>query len=191
MAPKRQLTPQEMADLSNMFFELSHDPKTRPYVAKLVEHKFPDRAASFTDVKQSNEVQALRNEIAQRDQLAQAKEMQRALDAQRDRLVESGRYTREQTTEIKQIIDRHGGTLDYDQAAVLYAHEKPPTNPQDAPPLPGRMDARWEFPTVQGRDGKPIPFGDFAKDPNAAAHNAAYAVIDGFMSRPRQRAGAQ
>lgn len=190
MAPKRQLTPQEMADLSNMFFELSHDPKTRPYVAKLVEHKFPDRAASFTDVKQQNEMQALRNEIAQRDQLAKANEMQRALDQQRDKLIESGRYTADQAKEIKGIIDRHGGTLDYNQAAVLYAHENPAVNPADAPPLPGRMDARWEFPTVPGRDGKPIPFNDFVKDPNAAAHNAAYAVIDGFMSRPRQRAGA-
>lgn len=189
MAAKRQLTPQEMAELSNMFFELSHDPKTRPYVAKLVEHKFPQAAPLFTDVKQSEEVQKLRNELAQRDQLAQAREMQRALEAQRDKLVESGRYTKEQTAEIKQIIDRHGGTLDYNQAAVLYAHEKPPVNPADAPPLPGRMDARWEFPTVNGRDGKPIPFTDFAKDPNAAAHNAAYAVIDSFMSR-RPRAGA-
>jgi hypothetical protein len=191
MAPKRQLTPQEMADLSNMFFELAHDPKTRPYVAKLVEHKFPDRATNFTDVKQQNDIAALRQEIAQNQQLAKADEMRRQLDAQRAELVSSGRYTNEQTQEIKQIIDRHGGTLDYNQAAVLYAHEKPHANPQDAPPLPGRMDARWEFPTVQGRDGKPIPFADFAKDPNAAAHNAAYAVIDGFMSRSRQRAGAQ
>jgi hypothetical protein len=183
MAPKRQLSPQEMADLSSMFMELSHDPKTRPYVAKLVEHKFPDRAASFTDVKHEAQLQALRNEIAQKDQLNQARDMQRALDKQREQLVESGRYTSEQTQEIKQIIDRHGGTLDYNQAAVLYAHEKPPVNHMDGPPEDQRMGSTWEFPTVNGRDGKPIPFADFAKNPNTAAHNAAYQVITEFKKR--------
>ena len=190
MAP-RQLNPQEMDQFSRMFFELTHDEKYRPHMAKLVSHKYPQLAPVFNDVKQEERVRALEAKLEQKEQLARANEMQRALDRQREKLIEDGRYTAEQTQEIKQIIDRHGGTLDYNQAAVLYAHEKPSVNPQDAPPLPGRMDARWEFPSVQGRDGKPIPFGEFVKDPNAAAHNAAYAVIDGFMSRPRQRAGAQ
>jgi len=183
MAPKRQLTPQEMADLSNMFFELAHDPKTRPDVAKLVEHKFPDRVASFSDVKQQNEIEKLRQEMAQRDQLAKANEMQRSLERQRDELVSSGRYTSEQTQEMKQIIDRHGGTIDYNQAAVLYAHEKPPVNHMDGPPDDQRMGSTWEFPTVNGRDGKPIPFADFAKNPNTAAHNADYQVITEFKKR--------
>jgi hypothetical protein len=183
MAPKRQLTPNEMAELSSMFFELSHDPKMRPYVAKLVKAKFPDKAASFNDVEQADQLQALRNELAQKDQLSQAREFQRALDKQRDDLVASGRYTTEQTAEIKQIIDRHGSTLDYNQAAVLYAHEKPPVNHMDGPPDDQRPGATWEFPTVNGRDGKPIPFADFAKNPNAAAQNAAYTVISEFKKR--------
>lgn len=183
MAPKRQLSPQEMADLSNMFMELSHDPKTRPYVAKLIEHKFPDRAASFTDVKQEDRVRQLEAKLEQKEQLARANEMQRALDRQREKLIEDGRYTSEQTQEIKQIIDRHGGTLDYNQAAVLYAHEKPPVNHMDGPPEDQRMGSTWEFPTVNGRDGKPIPFADFAKNPNTAAQNAAYQVITEFKRR--------
>jgi hypothetical protein len=187
-APKRQLNPLEQADLASMFFELSHDPKTRPYVAKLVKAKFPDRAASFTDVEHQDQLQALRNELAQKEQLNQAREFQRALDKQRDDLITAGKYTKEQADEIKQIIDRHGSTLDYNQAAVLYAHEKPPVNPMDGPPDEQRMGATWEFPTVNGRDGKPIPFADFAKNPTTAAQNAAYTVISEFKKRSGIRA---
>jgi hypothetical protein len=182
MAQQPQLTPQQMADLSGMFYALSHDPQWRPHVAQMVAHKFPQRAASFTDVAQRNEIQKLRNEWQQEKQLAKSQEIERALDRQRDELISSGRYTREQTDEIKGIITRHGGTLDFNQAAVLYAHEKPQVNPMDQPPeYPASRT--WEFPTVNGRDGKPIPFGEFIKNPNAAAQNAAYQVITDFRKR--------
>ena len=175
-----------MADLSSVFYELAHDEKLRPYVAKLVEHKFPQRAASFSDVKQKAEIQQLRNEIAQDKQLAKAAEMTRALDRQRDDLITTGRYTKEQAEDIKKIIDRHGGTLDYNQAAVLYAHENPSSDPTSRPPEypTGRT---WEFPTVSGRDGKPLAFKDFIADPTTAAHNAAYTLIQDF----RKRSGAR
>ena len=182
MAP-RQLNPQEMDQFSRMFFELTHDEKYRPHMAKLVSHKYPQLAPVFNDVKQEERVRALEAKLEQKEQLARANEMQRALDRQREKLIEDGRYTAEQTQEIKQIIDRHGGTLDYNQAAVLYAHEKPPVNYQDGPPEDQRMGSTWEFPTVNGRDGKPIPFADFAKNPNTAAHNAAYQVITEFKKR--------
>ena len=187
MAPRRQLTPQEMADLSSVFYELAHDEKLRPYVAKLVEHKFPQRASSFSDVKQKDEIAKLRQEIAQDKQLQKASEMTRALEKERDELVTTGRYTKEQTDDIKKIIDRHGGTLNYNQAAVLYAHENPSTDPTSRPPEypTGRT---WEFPTVHGRDGKPIAFKDFIADPTTAAHNAAYTVISEFKKRSGIRA---
>jgi hypothetical protein len=176
-----------MADLSSVFYELAHDEKLRPYVARLVEHKFPQRAASFADVKQKDEIQKLRNEIAQDKQIAKANEMTRSLNKQRDDLVTSGRYTKEQADEIKKVIDRHGGTLDYNQAAVLYAHENPSADPTSAPPEypTGRT---WEFPTVHGRDGKPIPFKDFITDPTTAAQNAAYSLITDFKKRSGIRA---
>lgn len=188
MAAKKQLDPVTMEKLSSMFYEMAHDPTMRPYVAKLVKHKFPDEAKHFGDVDTNDKIRALENKIEQDKQLGAAREMQRALDSQRKELVASGRYTEDQANEIKAIIDRHGSTLDYNQAAVLYAHEKPPTNPMDGPPDEQRMGATWEFPTVSGRDGKPIPFADFAKNPNAAAQNAAYQVITEFKKRSGVRA---
>jgi hypothetical protein len=188
VAPKRQLTPLQMQDLAQVFHELAHDKELRPYVAKLVAKKFPDRAASFSDVQQEDRVRALEAKIEQDKQLAAAREMQRALEKQRDDLIKSGRYTKEQTDEIKAIIDRHGSTLDFNQAAVLYAHEKLPAIQMDGPPDDQRPGATWEFPSVNGRDGKPIPFADFAKNPNAAAQNAAYTVISEFKKRAGIRA---
>ncbi len=182
MAP-RQLTPIEMAELSRMFFELSHDPRTRKQVAKLVKEKFPDRAASFSDVDLQEQVQALRDEQDQREQVAEGRRIQADLDRQRGELITSGRYNEDQVKDIEKIISRHGSTLDYNTAAVLYAHENPPNSGNDGPPPDERAGATWDFPTVPGKDGKPIPFADFAKNPTAAAQNAAYQVISEFKTR--------
>ncbi len=183
MAPRRQLTPIEMSELSRMFFELSHDPKTRKQVAKLVKEKFPDRAASFSDVDLQDQVQALRDEQEQREQVAEGRRAQEALNRQRGELITSGRYNEDQVQDIEKIIARHGSTLDYNTAAVLYAHENPPNGGNEGPPPDERTGATWEFPTVSGKDGKPIPFADFAKNPTAAAQNAAYQVITEFKRR--------
>ena len=183
MAPRRQLTPIEMADLSRMFFELSHDPKTRKQVAKLVKEKFPDRASSFSDVDMQEQIEALRNEQEQKEQLAQARQFQFELDKQRGELITTGRYNEDQVKDIEKIIARHGSTLDYNTAAVLYAHENPPNGGSEGPPPDERPGATWEFPTVSGKDGKPLAFADFAANPTAAAQNAAYQVITEFKRR--------
>ncbi len=180
---RRPIGPQEMADLSALFLDLAHNPKTRKMVAKAVKEVRPDRAGSFSDVTTEERFEALRAENEQREQMRQAREYQAALDAQRRNLIDGGRYTSEQADEIKKIIDRHGSTIDYDTAAVLYAHENPSVNPQIGPPEDQRPGATWEFPTVSGRDGKPIPFADFAKNPQAAAQNQAYMIIDDFKKR--------
>jgi Skp family chaperone for outer membrane proteins len=179
-APLRQLSPQEQEELSRMFFELTHDPKTRKSVAKLVKEKFPDKAAGFSDVDMQDQIEALRQEQEQRDLLRQAREYQGELDRQAAEL--SGKYSPDQITAIKAIADRAGNTIDLQTAAVLYAHENPPPNPQDGPPEEQRSGT-WEFPSVKGRDGKDIPFADFAKDPNSAARNAAYQTITEFKKR--------
>jgi hypothetical protein len=78
-------------------------------------------------------------------------------------------------------MDRYG-LYDYNAGAVLYAHEKLPEVPEI--PLPSdRPGATWEFPSVEGRDGKPIPFAEFVKDPVRASQNAAYRVIGDFRQQ--------
>jgi hypothetical protein len=78
------------------------------------------------------------------------------------------------------------GILDYDAGAALYAHEHPPENPSLIPPEVEDTSKTWEFPTVEGKDGKMISFQDFARDPVKSSLNAAYRQVAGFM---KQRAG--
>ena len=187
-----QLDPATMADLSGLFYELAHDPKTRKGIAKLVKEKYPDRAQAFADVDTQEQIEALRAEQAEKEQLQEGRRLQSERQKQRDTLITSGRYGEDQVKEIEQIMERFGSTIDYEAAAVLYAHEKPPANPQEGPPDDQRMGATWEFPTVNGKDGKPIPFAEFAKNPNSAAQNAAYQVITEFTTRSGlTRAGAR
>jgi Skp family chaperone for outer membrane proteins len=179
-AATRQLTPAEQAELSQMFFDLTHDKETRRDIARLVKKKFPDRAAAFGDVDLSDQIEALRQEQEQKELMAQARVYQAELDRQAAEL--SSKYSPEQIAAIREVADRAGNTIDLKTAAVLYAHENPPPNPQEGPPEEPKTGT-WEFPTVNGRDGKAIPFADFAKDPNSAARNAAYQVITDFKKR--------
>ena len=189
-----QLSPAEMERLSRMYHELAHNPKTRKTIAKLTKENFPDEVAAttFADVDNEERIEALRTEQFEREQLAEGRRIQAELHKQRNALIETGRYGEDQVKEIEKIIERHGSAINYETAAILYSHENPPSNPQDGPPDDQRMGATWEFPTVNGKDGKAIPFSDFAKDPNSAAHNAAYQVITEFKKRSGlTRAGAR
>lgn len=176
---KRQLTPAETIDLSNLAYTLAHDPATRAAFAHLVVNKFPERAGSFSDVKMGNEIAALRREIQQDKLRSESKEFERAQKKQRDELVSSGRYTAAQVDDIKKTMDQNG-IVDYNIGAVLYAHETKPPATTGGPPRDKRPGAVWEFGTVPGKDGKPMGFADFVKNPTAAAYDAAYQVIDSF-----------
>lgn len=176
---RRQLTPAETIDLSNLAYTLAHDPQTRAQFAHLVTTKFPDRAGSFSDVALRKEIAQLRQEREQDKMLAESKEFERAQKRQRDDLVKSGRYSPTQVDEIKATMDRNG-IVDYNIGAVLYAHETRPAPGNGGPPRDKRPGATWEFGTVPGRDGKMMNFADFVKSPDTAARDAAYQVIDSF-----------
>jgi hypothetical protein len=176
-----------MADLSQLAYQLAHG-ESRKEFAKLVKKAAPERAKAFTDVDQEERIDALRAELEQKEQLAEGRRIQGELTKQRSDLIGSGRYNEDQVKDIEKIIERHGSTLDYNTAAVLYAHENPASNPQEGPPPDQLPGATWEFPTVNGRDGKPIPFADFSKNPTAAAQNAAYQVITEFKRKSGIRA---
>jgi hypothetical protein len=182
MAVQRQLTPMEMSDLAELTRRMAHDPRTRERFAELAVTVEPTRAAAFSDISIKKRLDAFERKQHE-DQLARdAREFQKAQSKQREDLVASGRYTQEQADEIKKVMDRNG-IVDYNVGAVLYAHEVKPHEIASGPPPDQRPGATWEFPTVNGRDGKPIPFKDFALNPTAAANNAAYQVIDQFRNR--------
>jgi len=179
MAP-RQLSPQEMVKYSNVLVELANDPAYRPYIAPLIAKKFPEHATAFSDVAVANRFAQFEQRQAKKEMEREAKEFAKAMEDQRKDLVKSGRYTEDQTKDIKTVMDRYGIT-DYAAGAVLYSHEHQPVVP-DVPEPKVAPSATWEFPSPEGRDGKPIPFGDFVKNPTAAAMNAAYRVISEFKT---------
>lgn len=183
MAP-RQPSPEEMADLSSLFLKMAHDPKTRPYVASLVAQVNPERAASsFSDVAVQNRLNQFEQKIKEVELRSAAKDFERQKNKDRDELISSGRYTKEQTDEIAEIMKKNGLT-DWKIGSIVYAHDHGPSEAERLRPVAGeRGSATWEFPTVNGRDGKPLAFADFIKNPTAAATNAAYQIIDEFKAR--------
>jgi len=76
------------------------------------------------------------------------------------------------------------GISDYDAGAVLYSHEHPESDPTMKPPRGReRPDATWSFPTVPGKDGKPMDFKSFASDAKTHSLETAYRMIDEFTNK--------
>jgi hypothetical protein len=182
MPPRRQLSPTEMADLSGLAYALAHNPGTREAFAELVTKVDPNRASAFSDISVKKRLDSFETKQNEDRLRRDALDFQKAQDKQREDLISSGRYSKEQAEEIKKVMDKNG-IVDYNVGAVLYAHEVKPHEMADGPPPEQRPGATWEFPTVNGKDGKLIPFKEFALNPTAAANNAAYQIITEFKRR--------
>jgi len=177
----RQLTPDEQAKYSQMLVGLSQDPQYRNFIAPMIAKKYPEHAGSFSDVALTNRMTEFEKKMARKETEAELAKFNARAEAQRRELVRSGRYTDDQTKEIRAVMDRYG-LYDYNAGAVLYSHEREPATPDIPMPTDGPT-ATWEFPSVVGRDGQAIPFADFVKDPNGASLNAAYRVISEFRQK--------
>lgn len=182
----RPLTPQEMADLSTLTQKMAHDPRTREAFAQLAVTVDPNRISSFSDVALKHRLDNFERKQEEKRLRDEAKEWQKEQERQRNDLISSGKYTKEQTEEIKGVMDKHG-LHDWNAGAVLYSHEHKPSETFDGPPMDQRPGAIWEFPTLPGKDGKPMSFKDFARDPTAAALNAAYTTISEFRRGDSRR----
>lgn len=183
------LTVEQQADLAALAYELGHNPQTRDGLAHLVNKVDPQRArASFPDVVAKSQFAQLEQKVEQRFAKAEAEKQKERYERQRDRLKD--RYSDEQIGEISKEMQRAGVT-DWEDGAVLYAAKRPEADPRYQPSPQERPSAKWEFPTVAGRDGKPMSFKDFAADPRTASMDAAYSVISEFknanLSRPFRR----
>lgn len=184
------LSVDQQADLSSLFYELAHNPKTRPLAARLVHEIDPQRArASFGDVIQEHRLAQHMRQVDDKLARAEAEKVKSRYDQQREALKE--RYSEEQLGEIHKEMTRIG-TPDWNAGAILYAASHPEADPRyQPPPAEKRPDARWEFPTVDGPDRKPMAFKDFLADPRSASLNAAYSVISEFknsnLSQPFRR----
>ena len=176
-APQRvNLSPQQQADLASLMYELSQG-DTRKDLAKLVKKKFPERAAkSFRDVEHEEQLDARFAEIEDKVDLKGAKAAKARQDEQRTKLAE--RYSEDHMKGIDAVAAELG-ISDLDSAAIIYAHRNPDSDPTVTPSRrPDPKDSTWEFPTVEGKDGKQMPFKEFASDLKKASWDAAYRTID-------------
>lgn len=187
--PADQLSVEQQADLYSLMYELGHNPLTRDDMARAINKIDPQRArASFPDVVAKSQFAQLEQKVEQRFAKAEAEKQKAHYEAQRNGLKD--RYSEEQIGEISKEMQRAGVT-DWEDGAVLYAAKNPASDPRYQPPERQRPSAKWDFPTVAGKDGKMMSFRDFAHDPRSASVDAAYSIIDEFrnanLSRPFRR----
>jgi hypothetical protein len=175
------LSVEQQADLAALAYELGHNPQTRHGLAHLVNKVDPQRArASFPDVVQHSQFQQLEQKVERRFAQAEAEKQKAAREAQRGALRD--RYSDEQITEIEKEMTR-AGTSNWEDGAILYAAKNPASDPRYQPPPQDAPNSKWEFPTVPGKDGKPMSFKEFAHDPKTASNNTAYQMIHQFRNQ--------
>ena len=172
------LSVEQQADLAALAYELGHNPQTRSGLAQLVNKVDPQRArASFPDVVQQSQFAQLEQKVEQRFARAEAEKLKATRDAERNSLRD--RYSDEQIGEIEKEMQR-AGTSNWEDGAILYGAKNTASDPRYQPPPPDH-GTKWEFPTVNGRDGKPMSFKEFAADPRTASNNMARQMITDFM----------
>ena len=177
-APK-PIDPNVAQDLARLALDLSHDKKTRKAFAKIVRESKPDspHAAAFADVEVEDKFEAFKSEIENERIKQQQDAIIEKLNRDRQRLLAGSddgsapKYDEDTVKKIEDLMQKKG-ISDYEDGRILYAALNPPpanTKPSNETP-PG---ATWELPA----------FAEYSKDPNKAARNNAYAVIDEFRRR--------
>ena len=192
MNDRVNLSPQDMSRLSTLLYKMSHDPKTRDDTARVMSRIDPQAAQAFADVQLKDRFAQFRKEMEDeklKERISQAQTRQRE---QRNEL--KNKFSEEQIVEIEKRYMTPLGLGDYVAASKIYAADNPPTPAEMIPPSERGEGSRttWEFPTVEGKDGKMLDFMAFAKNPVTASHNAMEREIqkimmkNGTMLSPRQ-----
>jgi hypothetical protein len=176
---KRGLDLGVAAELGDLLHELTHDPKVRGEIGRVIKKARPDspHAAAFADVEQEDRFEAFKREQDEREIKAQQKAVIDQMNAKRSALLsgdEEGRgrkYSEDDIKKIEELMQRKGIT-DYDDGATLYAATLPPDTPKPSDG-PAKHGATWEFPE----------WAKFSKNHQLAARDTAFAVIDEFKRR--------
>jgi hypothetical protein len=172
-----QFTPEQAQDLQNLAFTLGHHPKTRPMMAAAIKEIDERRYnSSFRDIAEKERFENYRKELEDKLDVSGVRAKAAEQAAQKADLI--ARYGEEGFAGIEATHKKYGMN-DYKAAATLYGVESGGGDPTLRPPRPEpKFDATWEFPTVEGNDGKPLGFKEFVSDLKGASRNAAYRVID-------------
>ena len=174
-----KLTPQEQAELADLAVALAHNPETRGVVAEAVrkigakDKRVAGFVASFDDVnpampKVADDPKKKPLPAGDLDERFAAEEGKRRVAsdkaqraATRQMLLDSQRFTETSMTKLEEFMEANGYE-NYEHAAILYAHENPPT----------------VRPQTGASHGWQMPAGDVLKDPRKTALDKAYVVVD-------------
>lgn len=174
----RQLSPAEMAQLSELAFKIAHNEKTRPLFAQLVKHVAPSESKAFNDVFLEQKMAAFKKQIDDDRMKDKMEKVSEQRQAQRNQIQRNGKFSDAQMAEMEKLYNHYG---DWDAARAVYAQRNPPENPMLKPPKEVvEMGSSWEFPTVPGPDGKMLEFKDYVKDPRRHSNNLAIQMITDF-----------
>jgi hypothetical protein len=178
--PARQFDPATASDLANLMADLSHNPKTRAKVAKLVKEISPDspHAQAFRDVDVEDRFEKFQADQEAKELERQQKQVLDRMNRQRANLLTGGeggtgrKYAEDDVKKIETLMQQKG-ISDYDDGAILYAATLPPVDrePSDLPPTV--KSSTWEIPE----------FAKYADDPRKAAADTAYGMIGDFMRK--------
>ena len=172
------LSPEAQADLANLFYTLSQDPKTRAKIGRIVREARPDtpHAMAFKDVEIEERFESFEEQQTAKELKRQQDEVLSRMNAQRARLLtaeDGGRqYSEDDVKKIEALMQRKG-ISDYEDGATLYAATLPPVDPRPGDePIP-QHGSTWEFPR----------WSDFGADPIKASRNEAHQAITELMRK--------
>jgi hypothetical protein len=179
---KRTFDPDTAADLANLMAELSHNPKTRGKVAKLVKEVLPDspHARAFADVEVEDRFEKFQSDQEAKELKRQQDAVLERMNAQRARLLTGGedgsgrKYGEDDVKKIESLMQQKG-ISDYEDGAVLYAATLPPLDRQPNDPPPSVHGTNWEFPR----------WSEFGADPVTASRKEATLAITDLMNKRR------
>ena len=178
-----KLSPQDMARLSTLMYELAHNEKTRAATARLIAQVDPATAKSaFTDVAQDDKLARFMKQIQDERLHEKAARITEAKDSQKRDVISRHGYSDEQVKELEKIQTQYGFS-DWDAAARIYSTYNPPDDPRLTPPPEMRGESTWDFPTVPGPDGKPLAFKDYIQNPRKYSNNTAMQMITDFKRK--------
>jgi hypothetical protein len=164
--------PQTAAAMGELLHRLAGNPKTRAQTLKLVKEVDPNYRLP-ADVA----IDDLKAQIAAKDEAdkrqAETNRAQNRRAGQRKKLLDSGDYDEKALKEIEETVMKKYPALDYDDAVKLYRAEAGPARPSHVRPEQFKQGQIWQFPDIPG----------LLQNPEKAAQDAAYSIIDEFRGR--------
>lgn len=169
-ASRYNLDPKAQAELADLMVDLSNDKATRPIVNKFLKEK---TGKVMQDVELEDVRASVKKEFEDRDLAEKTERAKQKLEAQRQGLIDSGRFTEEQVVAMeKDVMEKHA-ISDYNIAAKVFVADLPPKTPDQV-----EGDRYWNMPKMTKED---------IANPKHVAHKRAMDAV-GEVIRNRKRA---